>query len=169
MLLRSQPQRSPSQRTTCRILFAILLVSCILIKTLGTHQAAAGAYDHTRALTIDPVLSYAGYLGGNGADYGYGIAVDSSGEAYVTGYSASTTFPTVNAAQATNHGGTYDAVAFKMAGSGSSLLFSTYLGGTGQERAYGLALDPSGNAYIAGYTSSTDYITSTGVLTPCGQ
>ena len=60
----------------------------------GQVGFAVGAYDHSQPLVIDPVLSYSTYLGGSGDDDGYGIAVDAAGNAYVTGYTASTDFPT---------------------------------------------------------------------------
>src|ERR1700740_2883118 len=71
------------------------------------------AYDTSKPLIIDPVLSYSTYLGGSDYDQGYGIAVDGSGNAYVSGYTASTNFPTANPLQAANGGG-YDAFVAKL-------------------------------------------------------
>ena len=113
-------------------------------------------YDPKRALVIDPVLSYSTYLGGSDADYGYGIAVDSSGNAYVTGMTASTDFPTVNPLQATNHGSN-DVFVAKLNAAGSALVYSTYLGGSGADQGSGIAVDGAGNAYVTGGTSSTDF------------
>jgi hypothetical protein len=104
---------------------------------------------------------YSTYLGGNGVDGATGIAVDTSGNAYVTGYAADAEFPTVNPLQGTDHSPSYNAFISKVSADGSSLLFSTYLGGSGQngDLAECIALDTDGNAYIAGYTESSDFPT----------
>ena len=115
-------------------------------------------YDPKRTLVIDPVLSYSTYLGGSSADQGVGIAVDSSGNAYVSGFTQSTDFPTANSLQA-NPGGTEDAFVTKLNPSGSALVYSTYLGGSGQDIGFGIAVDSSGSAYLTGYTSSTNFPT----------
>jgi len=88
-----------------------------------------GAYDASYPLVIDPFLDidYSTYLGGGGADYGAGIAVDSSGCAYVTGRTGSDNFPTMNAYQGSLEG-SYDAFVTKLSADGSSLEYSTYLG-----------------------------------------
>ncbi|MGA3327934.1 MAG: choice-of-anchor D domain-containing protein [Terriglobia bacterium] len=105
-------------------------------------------------------LVYSTYLGGSGTDYGYGIAIDSSGNAYVTGYTTSTDFPTVNPFQATNlslASPWENVFVAKLNSTGSALLYSTYLGGGGQDIGYGIAVDSSGNAYVTGSTSSGDF------------
>ncbi len=101
---------------------------------LGANQVgfAVGAYDTTRPLIIDPVLTYSTYLGGNGDDQAYGVALDSAGNAYVTGYTYSANFPTKNAFQATYHGGG-DVFVAKLNAGGNALVYSTYLGGRGFE------------------------------------
>jgi hypothetical protein len=101
---------------------------------------------------------YSTFLGGSDLDFGYGVAVDSSGDAYVAGYTESTDFPTENPVQASNAGG-LDAFVAEINPTGSALVYSTYLGGSGDENCYGLALDNSGNAYIMGSTASTDFPT----------
>jgi len=121
-------------------------------------------YDPKRALVIDPVLSYSTYLGGSYNDYGYGIAVDSAGSAYVTGYTLSADFPTANPLQAICDGcnptyGIGDAFITKLNSAGSALVYSTYLGGSGDDSGNGIAVDSSGNAYVTGYTDSTDFPT----------
>ena len=103
-------------------------------------------------------LIYSTYLGGSGLDFGFGIAVDSSGNAYVTGSTNSTDFPTANAFQAMNIGN--DAFVTKLNSAGSALLYSTFLGGSGSDGATGIAVDSSGNAYVTGSTSSTDFPTA---------
>jgi uncharacterized protein (TIGR03437 family) len=99
---------------------------------------------------------YSTYLGGAGDDYGTAVAVDSSGAAYVAGETTSADFPAVNAAQKQLKG-TSDAFLAKLAGDGSSLQFSTYLGGGADEAAYGVALDGAGNAFLTGSTTSPDF------------
>jgi Beta-propeller repeat len=122
---------------------------------------AVAAYDTSRPLVIDPVLVYSTYLGGNAGDVGdqgNGIAVDNRGNAYVTGFTGSTDFPTVNAVQPAFGGGA-DAFMAKLTRSGSQLLYSTYLGGSGFELGSGIAVDNRGNAYVTGQTNSTDFPT----------
>ncbi len=101
---------------------------------------------------------YSTFLGGGGVDGGNGIAVDSQGNAYVTGAAGSFDFPMMGAIQGT-WGGSGDAFLTKIDPTGSSLVYSTYLGGNGQDYATGVALDPVGNAYIVGVTFSTNFPT----------
>ncbi|OHB71796.1 MAG: hypothetical protein A2W23_00015 [Planctomycetes bacterium RBG_16_43_13] len=106
-------------------------------------------------------LIYSTYLGGSGYDYpcGWEIALDSSGNAYISGETTSTNFPTVSPIQGSNAGG-YDAFAAKINASGSALVYSTYLGGSGTDAAWAITVDSSGNAYISGYTNSTNFPTA---------
>jgi len=104
-------------------------------------------------------LVYSTYLGGYSYDYGSGIAVDAAGNAYVSGTTCSTDFPTVNAIQTTNHG-CYDAFLAKINADGSALVYSTYLGGSGEDWGQATAVDGTGNAYLTGYTRSTDFPTA---------
>ena len=108
-------------------------------------------------------LVYSTYLGGSDYDYGQGVAVDSSGNAYVTGYTSSTDFPTVNAYQSTLPG-TQSAYVTQLNASGNALLYSTYLGGNAVDYGYGIALGATGIAYVTGSTSSTNFPTTTGVF-----
>ena len=111
-------------------------------------------------------LIYSTYLGGSIDDEARGIAVDSVGNAYVTGTTTSADFPTVNAIQPTNHGGgcnkgsNCDAFVTKINAAGSTLVYSTYLGGSGGDSAFGIAVDETGNAYMTGVTYSTDFPTA---------
>jgi hypothetical protein len=119
----------------------------------GTRKVGieVSGYDRTKRLVIDPVLSYSTYLGGNGEDYGFGIAVDSSGHAYVTGWTSSTDFPTLNEYQTWRSN--FDAFVTKLdtnASGAASLLYSTYLGGNGGDYGDGIAVDASGIAYVTG-------------------
>jgi hypothetical protein len=103
-------------------------------------------------------LSYSTYLGGSADDFGYAIAVDSTGAAYVTGETSSTNFPTQNPFQATNAGSS-DVFVTKLSPSGNMLSYSTYLGGLSYDYGYAIAVDSTGAAYVTGYTSSTDFPT----------
>jgi hypothetical protein len=123
-----------------------------------------GVYDHTKALVIDPSLAYSSYLGGGGIESGQAIAVDSSGRAYVTGLTNSpSTFPRKNAAQST-FGGQGDAYVTKFWATGGGLIYSTYLGGSGQDSGMGIAVDRFGSAYVVGMTKSTDFPTTPGAF-----
>ena len=117
----------------------------------------SSSYNPALPLVIDPVLSYSTYLGGSSSDYGYGIAVDGSGNVYITGGSPSTNFPTEGEYQ--TYQGSWDVFVTKLNSSGSALVYSTYLGGSGSDGGHGIAVDGSGNAYIAGFTLSTDFPT----------
>jgi len=127
----------------------------------GKHRVGfeLARYDRGKTLFIDPVLAYSTYLGGSGTDAAYGIAVDSSGSAYLTGStnSADADFPTINSLQPAASGA-YAFVA-KLNPSGSALVYSTYLGGSVQDQGLGIAVDNSGNAYITGATVSFDFPT----------
>ncbi|MDP1949011.1 MAG: SBBP repeat-containing protein [Nitrospirota bacterium] len=111
------------------------------------------SYDASRSLIIDPVLSWATYLGGSAGDEGIGIAVDQAGQAYVTGYTLSPNFPiTVGAFQATLSSG--DAFVTKLNATGTALVYSTYLGGSGNDIGCGIAVDQAGQAYVTGITDT---------------
>ncbi len=101
---------------------------------------------------------YTTFLGGGAADEGRGIAVDAQGNAYITGSTGSLDFPTKNPVQAT-FGGSGDAFLTKLSATGAALLYSTYLGGNGSDIGNGIAVDPAGNAYVAGTTFSTNFPT----------
>ena len=102
-------------------------------------------------------LSYCGYIGGSGDDYAAGIAVDSSGNAYVTGTTTSTeaTFPATVGPHLTHSGGT-DAFVAKINAGGTALVYCGYIGGSSYEQGNGIAVDSSGNAYVTGETGSTE-------------
>ncbi len=115
------------------------------------------AYERARPLVIDPVLVYSTYLGGSGYDDGIGIAVDDSGQAYVTGFTGSTDFPIQNPLQSAFGGGFTDAFVAKLNRAGSQLVYSTYLGGNDDDFGGGIAVDHFGQAYVTGHTLSTDF------------
>jgi hypothetical protein len=127
-----------------------------------------GAYDRSAPLVIDPVLVYSTYLGGSGNDSAAGIAVDSAGNAYITGSTNSTNFPTVGALQTTPSG----RFVSKLNASGTALVYSTYLGGTGNDsgNVTGIAVDSAGDAYVTGSTTATNFPTTPGAYqTSLGQ
>jgi hypothetical protein len=104
-------------------------------------------------------LVYSTYLGGSSIDDGFGIAVDSSGNAYVTGRTYSNDFPLARPFQATNAGYS-DVFVTKLNASGNALVYSTYLGGSSHDERSGIAVDSSGNAYVTGGTTSNDFPTA---------
>jgi hypothetical protein len=142
-----------------------------------TIQTTPGAFQTTKpttgTLTWDVYVMklnasgsafvYSTYLGGAaGFDVGESIAVDASGAAYVAGRTDSTDFPTMSAAQASKHGPATgqdgeDAFVTKLNPTGSRLQFSTYLGGSAMDRAYGISVTPAGFPVVAGMTRSTDF------------
>ncbi|MGD2089336.1 MAG: SBBP repeat-containing protein [Candidatus Aminicenantes bacterium] len=104
-------------------------------------------------------IMYSTYLGGSGESVGWRIAVDNSGYFYVTGHTSSINFPLKNAWQNNHGGGQYDVFLTKFESDGSDLIFSTYLGGTGDEYSFGLVVENSGDIYVGGFTYSNDFPT----------
>jgi len=117
-----------------------------------------GAYDRHLPLIIDPVLSYATYLGGSGWETANGVAVDAANNLYVVGETASADFPQQNPNQLSG-GGSLDAFVAKFNAAGNQLLYATYLGGSDYEYARRVAVDTDGNAYVTGSTASSDFPT----------
>ena len=148
---------------------------------LGTNRITfqLSPYDHSRPIVIDPLLVYSTYLGGSFPDEPLAVAVDSTGAGYVTGLTCSADFPVTAGAYQTTHNGPggacptgqnsfEDAFVTKFNKAGSALVYSTYIGGSASDRGYDIAVDPSGNAYIAGQTQSSDYPTTAGAfITTC--
>jgi hypothetical protein len=134
----------------------------------GANRVGFGitAYDTSRPLIIDPILSYSTYLGGNGGDFGAGIAVDAGGNAYVTGNTTSTDFPTTAGAFQVLFGGGINGDVFvtKLDPTGTALVYSTYLGGIDYEYGSGIAVDAGGNAYVTGYTRSNNFPITAGAF-----
>ena len=129
---------------------------------LGAIQAANGGNQDAfvTKLTQAGAFAYSTYLGGSGSltpEQANGIAVDSSGNAYVTGVTNSANFPVTAGSYQTVFGGISDAFVAKLNAAGSALVYSTYLGGSSFDWANGIALDTGGNAYVAGYSSSLDF------------
>ncbi|MBU2548450.1 MAG: DUF1566 domain-containing protein, partial [Proteobacteria bacterium] len=105
-------------------------------------------------------LVYSTYLGGDGDESSYGIAVDSSGAAYLTGNTGSSNFPTVNPIQGSFGGGSWDVFISKINSAGSALDYSTYLGGDGAEQGMDIAIDGNGSAYITGGFGTRGFATA---------
>ena len=122
----------------------------------GSFGFTLGAYDHAQPLIIDPTVVFSTYLGGSGADEARDVKVDATGNIYLVGTAASTDYPT-QAAQQPNNRGLDDIVVTKLNPAGSAVLFSTYLGGTGDDFGRGLALDSQGNILLTGQISSADF------------
>src|SRR5439155_14687294 len=106
-----------------------------------------GPYNAAYPLVIDPVMDYGTYLGGSGDDQGLGIAVDGAGNTYATGSTLSTNFPLQNPFQNTYQGST-DVFVSKLNPFGNMLIYSTYVGGSGNDQGNGIAVDLAGNAYV---------------------
>jgi hypothetical protein len=130
-----------------------------------------GAFQTTHAFTNlfvtklsedGSALEYSTFLDGSGSEEPRGVAVDDQGNAFVTGWTLSSDFPTTAGAYDTSHNGSYDAFLTKLNASGSDLVYSTYLGGSSIEGATAVALGGDGNAYLTGNTDSRDFSTTPG-------
>ena len=123
-------------------------------KSLGF---ALGSYDRSKPLIIDPTLAWSTYLGGSSEDYGYALASDAAGNAYIAGTTGSDDFPTANGVSGTKGYG-WDVFVAKINAAGTAIVYSTYLSANGSsEYGLGLAVDSAGNAYLSGGTNATDF------------
>jgi hypothetical protein len=129
----------------------------------GGWGIEVGSYDPTQLLVIDPLV-YSTYIGGSDGEMGYAIAVDGSGNAYVTGWTSSPDYDVTLGAFQTTNGGGYDVFVTKLNATGTALVYSTYIGGSYDDEGYGIAVDGSGNAYVTGKTSSSDYDVTPGAF-----
>ena len=136
----------------------------------GTNSNQYGfhlsSYDHSQPLIIDPLmLTYSTFLGGSGYDYVYDIVLDSLNNTYMVGKTDSLAFPmTPTALNTTYNGGESDLFVTKLDSSGSSLIYSTFFGGSGEDIGFGIDVDAYNNTYITGKTSSTDFPTTQNAL-----
>jgi uncharacterized repeat protein (TIGR01451 family) len=122
----------------------------------GSVGFIVNSYDSALPLVIDPVISYSTLLGGSSSDAAISMAVDSTGAVYLAGFTASYDFPTANPVQNLSGGGN-DAFVAKLNAAGNGLIYCTYLGGTGDDRASGIAVDAAGSAYVTGSTASKNF------------
>jgi Beta-propeller repeat len=125
---------------------------------LQPNLASPGQYDAfvVKVNSAGSVV-YSTYLGGASSDAGYGIAVDSSGAAYVAGSTASVNFPVTSGAPQAQLGGSTNCFVAKLAPTGASLVYATYLGGTNIDTCAGVAVDSTGAAFVTGTTSSANF------------
>jgi hypothetical protein len=136
--------------------------------TPGAFDTTFNGYVDVFVTKFNPTgsaLVYSTYLGGTSisGDYGQSIAVDDNGITYVTGYTYSSDFPTTPGAYDTTFNGGSDVFVTKLnPTAGSGLIYSTFLGGTGSDRGYGIAVDAEGCAHVTGYTYSSDFPTTPG-------
>jgi hypothetical protein len=120
-----------------------------------------GGYYDVFVTKLNPAgnsLVYSTFLGGNDKDYGHGIVVDGGGNAYMTGWTLSSDFPTVTPSDG-SYNGNWDAFVAKLSPAGSSLIYSTYLGGSSDDFVSGITVDGAGSAYVTGSTGSSDFPT----------
>jgi len=127
---------------------------------VGGPDLTFNGYVYAFVAKVNPTgtaLIYAGYIGGNRDDFGNGIAVDSTGAAYVTGHTTSSeaTFPVVGGPDLTHNGG-YDAFVAKVEPDGTALIYSGYIGGSGSDSGPGIAVDSTGAAYVTGTTTASE-------------
>ncbi len=138
-------------------------------KILDAHTVAftVGGYDQSLPLVIDPILSYSTYFGGTASTTAWAVAVDTNGFVYVAGQTLSAQFATHGAFQTNYQGGsqTGDAFVAKFGNNGTNLVYFTYLGGSADDAAYGLAVDATGDAYVAGATESPNFPTKNAIYT----
>jgi hypothetical protein len=123
-----------------------------------------GAYDHSAPLVIDPVLSYSTFFGGTTRNVAWAIALDTNNDdVYIAGQTLAKQFFTSGAEQTNFGGGTYlgDAFIARFGNPATNLIYLTYLGGQSDDAALGLAVDAAGNAFVAGYTQSTNFPVTT--------
>src|SRR5205814_1958744 len=130
--------------------------------TVGFH---VGSYDARRPLVIDPTIVLATYVGGGLTDQAFAIALDASANVYLAGNTNSADFPTTVGAFQSTLGVGVDAFVVKLNSAFTARTYSTYLGGsTGDDAGRGIAVDATGNAYVTGFTASTDFPTTPGAF-----
>jgi len=126
---------------------------------------ALGEYDKTKELIIDPLLAST-FLGGSSTDDEYepSMIIDDSGYVYITGYTSSTNFPTTSGSYDEGFGGYSDRFVSKFSNDMSTLIASTFIGGSKAEYGMGICIDSVGNVYLGGYTASSNFPTTTGAF-----
>lgn len=127
------------------------------VKLIVQNTYAASTMTKNNYISVISSMLYSTFIGGSSNDEGYSIAVDSSGSAYITGYTASANFPITVGAYDTSYNTNNDVFIAKLNPAGTGLIYSTYLGGSGDDRGYGIKVDNQGNACIAGFTVSNNF------------
>jgi len=125
-----------------------------------------GPYDPRAVLVIDPSVEVASYLGGLGTDQAFAVALGSDGSVFVTGNTTSANFPTNAGSFQPAPRGAVDAFVVKLNNALSAALYSTFIGGSGDDAGRGIAVDTVGNAYVTGFTTSVDFPTTPGAVQP---
>lgn len=138
-------------------------IVCKWILNKNELTLSLGSYNKNNTLIIDPLI-YSTYVGGNIDEYSSDVAADNSGNAYITGTTQSTNFDLTTGAYQTSFDGMWDVFVSKLNPLGTSLLYSTYVGGSAAEHCRSIKVDSNGNAYIAGYTNSSDYDVTVGAF-----
>jgi Beta-propeller repeat len=129
----------------------------------GGYGFAVGEdYDRSRPLVIDPAIDFSTFVGGTGSDSGRGIDVDGAGNIYVTGQTASANYPTTAGVFDRGYNNNTDVFVTKLDSSGSTIVYSTFIGGSAFDSGNGIAVDASGAAYVAGFSGSLNYPTTPG-------
>ena len=144
--------------------------------TSSDFPNTTGAFDNTTTYLVDEgfvlhltaagALGFSTFLGGSAQDEVWAVATNGAGEVYATGYTQSADFPTTNGSYSENYSspGQGDVFVTKLLSDGTAALYSTFIGGTAWEAAFGLAVDANGSAIVVGYSTSTDYPTTIGAL-----
>ncbi|MFC1551921.1 SBBP repeat-containing protein [Candidatus Latescibacterota bacterium] len=133
----------------------------IVESEMNIFSFQVGDYDPEYSLVIDPELAYSTFIGGSGPEVAYGIVVDDLGNAYITGCTNSIDFPET---QGTYSGGYGDVFVTKLNSSGTSLVYSTYIGGYRRDDGKDIAIDELGSVYITGWTRSPNFPTTDGAF-----
>src|SRR5204863_1105270 len=135
--------------------------------TPGAFQTISGGFFDGFVTKLDPTgsaLVYSTFLGGTGGETGFAIALDTDRNAYVTGSTDSTNFPTTAGAYQTAIGGSNNAFVVKLNSAGSALVYSTYLGGMFTDVGLGIGVDAAGNAHVTGRADSPNFPTTAGAF-----
>jgi Beta-propeller repeat len=138
------------------------IVSGAYVRTADGFVTFRADYDHSRALVIDPTVQFSGFFGGTGQDNITAVAVNSTFNVIVAGWTTAVDLPTSSGAHPTNSGGV-DAFVANFSPVNGQLVWCTYLGGSGDDRAFGVATDAANNTYVTGWTSSQNFPVTGGV------
>lgn len=135
--------------------------------TPGSYSGTWGGLNDVFVVKLNPsgtALVYATYLGGSQADEGNAIDVNAAGEAFITGFTRSANFPATAGSVSTSFGGVYDAFVTKLDATGSSLVYSTFVGGSATDQARAISVNGAGEAFVAGYSASANFPVTPGAF-----